>query len=382
MIITVFVTTDSARDHWRAELLEHSWTKSGQAGELVRLVACPASAPLPMHGTARVVRTLPYDPHPYLPDHFPGYNLPAALLEWLVTEPVDASLLLLDLDCVLLQPFLEQVAPGGAAVSAAVSALGNRWPQWPEGQGPFGLADDYLKLQEYCANGDLKPPRVQFPVLIHSADLRKMAARWLEWTGLIRSAVRLVPGPVPDAHKVAYTLAAAEYRIAHRSQKLAAVTSERKAGAAVLDYSLPVESAQGKIVFDPETYSAWSRPNVTQARAGAGREFLAYLDGYISQRESGALLTMRRPRRCYGVREARMPDRMLLEIPGAAEPLQLNASASAIWNLCDNSRSLADIVDVLKGQYDVPREVLCEDIDRIVIHLRSRGALELDIVAS
>jgi len=372
MIITVFVTTDSARDQWRAELLEQSWIDSRQAGELVRLVACRPDATLPMHGTARVVRTLPYDPHPYLRDGFPGYNLPAALLEWLVTESVDASLIVLDLDSVLLQPIVEETAPG--------DAVGNRWPQWPTGQGPFGLPDGYHAIEGYCVNRELKPPRVQFPVLIHSADLRKMAARWLELTGLIRATVRLVPGLVLDAHKVAYTLAAAEYRIPHQTQKLAAATSDRKAGSPVLDYSLPIESTQGKIVFDPETYDPWSRPAVTQARAGAGREFLGYLDNYIGLRESGALLAMRRPRRCHGVREARLPDRMLLEIPGTAEPLQLNASASAIWNLCDNQRNLADIVDLLKAQYDVPREVLCDDIDRIIVHLRSRGAVELDAV--
>jgi hypothetical protein len=374
MIITVFVTTHSARDHWRAELLEQSWIQCGQAGELVRLVACPANATLPLHRVARVVRTLPYDPHPYLADQFPGYNLPAALFEWLITEAVDATLLLLDLDSVLVKPIAEEVVAGGA--------LGNRWQQWPAGQGPFGLGKPYRKLEDYCVNRELKPAKVQFPVLIHSSDLHKMAARWLEWTGLIRSTIRLPQGLVLDAHKLAYTLAAAEYHIPHKAQKLATISSERKVevATAVLDYRLPVESPEGKIVWDPETYQPWSPPDVTRARAGAGREFLRHLDSYISQRESGGLLEMLRPRRCYGVREARMPDRMMLEIPGAAEPLQLNASASAIWQLCDNRRSLAEIVGELQTQYEAPREVLCEDVERTAIHFRSRGAVQLDVI--
>jgi len=372
MIITVFVTTHSARDHWRAELLEQSWIQCGQAGELVRLVASPANATLPLHSVAHVARTLPYDPHPYLADQFPGYNLPAALFEWLITEAVDATLLLLDLDSVLVKPFAKEVGTG--------EALGNPWQRWPAGEGPFGLAEPYRKLADYCVNPQLKPARVQFPVLIHSTDLRKMAARWLEWTGLIRSTIRLPQGSALDAHKLAYTLAAAEYHIPHKAQKLATVSSDRKVGTAVLDYSLPIETPAGKIVWDAETYQPWSRPDMTQARAGAGREFLSYLDNYISQRESGVLLKMLRPRRCYGVREAHMPDRMMLEIPGAAEPLQLNASASAIWKLCDSQRSLADIVEQLQTQYEAPREVLCEDVERIAIHFRSRGALQLDVI--
>jgi hypothetical protein len=285
---------------------------------------------------------------------------------------VDATLLLLDLDSVLIQPVAEEVVAGGA--------LGNRWQSWPAGQGPFGLAEPYRKLESYCVNRELKPAKVQFPLLIHSTDLRKMASRWLEWTGLIRSTIQLPQGKVLDAHKLAYNLAAAEYRIPHKALKLAATSSERKVGTAVLDYSLPIETPAGKIVWDTETYQPWSQTDASQARAGAGREFLRYLDHYISGRESGALLAKLRPRRRYGVREARMPDRMMLEIPGASEPLQLNATASAIWQLCDNQRNLAEIVEQLQTQYEAPREILCEDVERTAIHFRSRGALQLDVV--
>jgi hypothetical protein len=372
MIITVFTTTHSAQDQWRAELLEHSWIQCGQAGELVRLVACPENATVPLHSKARVVRTLPYHPHPYLDDEFPGYNLPASLFEWLVTESVDATLLLLDPQCVMVQAVTDEVAAG--------EALGNRWKDCPSGTGPFGLTEYYGKLKEFAVNPQIKPARVQFPVLIHSSDLRKMAARWLEWTGLIHSMVKLPQGAVIDAHKLAYTLAAAEYRIPHKLKKLANASSDRNASTAVLDYSLPIETPAGKIAWDAETYMPWKRPDVKQARAGAGREFLAHLDAYITQQESGGLLANLRPRRCYGVREGRMPDRMMLEIPGATDPLQLNASASAIWQLCNNQRSLADIVDILQAQFDAPRDVLCEDVERTALHFRNRGALQLDVI--
>ncbi|MEJ8567675.1 PqqD family protein [Elongatibacter sediminis] len=370
MIITVFVSTHSAGDQWRAELLEQAWLESGQPGELLRLVAAPANAALPMHGTARVVRTLPYDPHPYLPDRFSGYKLPAALLEWLVRESVDASLLLLDLESVLLQPLDDEAEPGGA--------VGHRWSDWPEGEGPFGLAEDFTGLQAWCVNRTLEPPRVTFPVMIHSTDLRKMAARWLELTGLIRNLISPDSELANQAHQVAYAVAAAEYRIPHRAKKLAAASTDRRAGAPVLDYGQPIVSARKETVWDAATYRPWTRPDATAARAGAGRDFLSFLEDYVTRRESGALLATRRPRRCHGVREARLPDRMVLEVPGAEELLQLNASAGAIWNLCDNQRTLADIADVLQEQFEVPGDVVCDDVERTVIELHSQGALELD----
>ncbi len=373
MIITVFVSTHTAADQWRAELLEQSWIEAGQSGELVRLVACPPDAELPMHSTARVVRATPCDPHPYIADTFAGYNPPAALLEWLLTEQPNATLLLLDPETIIRQPLTEEVEPGGA--------MGHRWRAWPDGTGPFGLNDRFKPLERYCVDTGLKPPRVELPVVIHSSDLRKMAARWLELTGLIRSYVQLVAGPVLEAHRVAYALAAAEYRVPHRAVKLAAASGDRKSDCAFLDYRQPVESSRGKIVWDAETYSPWSVPDAAAARAGAGRQFLSWLSDYVGARESGALLAGRRPRRCHGVREARLPDRMLLEIPGAAEPLQLNSSASAIWNLCDNQRTVEDMVDRLGKQFDVPRDMLLGDVGRTLILLRSRGALELDRIA-
>ena len=43
MIYTVFSTTDSPYMQWQSELLEYSWKKVGQPGELIRLVARPTT---------------------------------------------------------------------------------------------------------------------------------------------------------------------------------------------------------------------------------------------------------------------------------------------------------------------------------------------------
>ncbi len=372
MIITVFVTTADARDQWRAELLEHTWMQAGQPGELVRLVACPADTALPMHSMARVVRTMPYCPHPYLNDDFHGYNQPAALLEWLFREQVDATLLILDVDTLMLEPVREEVSPG--------AAIGNPWRDWPKGDGPFGLSKDFQNLQAFCINRELKPARLRFPALIHSSDLKKMAARWLELTALIRCEVNCVAGKIHEAHQVAYAIAAAEYRIPHKLRKLAVVPGDRQVDRPLLDYRPPTESAKGEIIWDPETYVPWSECDPSKARAGPGREFLKRLQDYVSLRESGEHLRLRRPLRCHGVREAHLPDRMVLEIPGVEQPLSLNTSAAAIWELCDNQRTLSEIADVLEKQYKVPRKLLCGDIDLAITHLHTGGAVDLETV--
>ena len=83
------------------------------------------------------------------------------------------------------------------------------------------------------------------PLLIHSSDLVKLAARWLELTGIIRTEVRNSAGKNLNASKVAYAIAAAEYRVAHKAQKFSIVPADRKADRPVLDYQVPIESAKG-----------------------------------------------------------------------------------------------------------------------------------------
>jgi hypothetical protein len=69
---------------------------------------------------------------------------------------------------------------------------------------------------------------------------------------------------------------------------------------------------------------------------------------------------------------------MLLEIPEKPEPLSLNHSAAAIWQLCDDERTLADIAEVLADKYEVSRATLCSDIELAINQLRSDGAVDLD----
>jgi len=374
VIYTVFVTGNSEQDQWQAELLEYSWQKVRQAGELVRLVACGTRQALPMHALARVVRTRSWNPHPFLFDHYAAYNTPAALLEWILQERVDGSLLLLDSHNVLFKALNEEVACG--------QAMGNEWGDMPRGgAAPFGLTAEYQYLQAYCVNRTLALEPVQLPLLIHSRDLKKILARWLELTGIMRAQVSTHAGRPGNAHELAYVIAAAEYGIAHQPRKLALTPGDQKADSAVMNYSHPIQSARSKVVWDMQAYQPWAPCQPKDAKAGAGREFLNLLQEYQKLRESFGHFRLRRPRRRQGVREASILDNMVLELPSRAEPLSLNRSAAAIWRLCDNQRTMADIAEALEHTFQVPRQALCPDIELALYQLRVDGALDLEIPA-
>jgi hypothetical protein len=372
MIHTVFVTGNSATEQWQAELLEHSWHQAGQPGELVRLLACPPGTSPPHHNLARVVTTSSWHNHPYLADHYAGYNLPGALLEWLLKERVDATILLLDVDSILLESINEEVAPGGA--------MGNAWKDMPQGDGPFGLPLEYIDLQAYCVNRALTLPQIEFPVLIHSSDLRKLAARWLELTGIIRHSVRFGAKPPCDAVKVGYAIAASEYRIQHASRKLANTGSDRKAVCPVLTYQQPIESAQGHPIFDARTHALGSTVSSVKPAHGAGREFISRLRRFESERESGEYLKYLRPVRRPGVREARVMDQMLLDIRVPPGALTLNPSAAAVWQLCNGQNTLGDIAQVLSKKFNVPTTTMNIDIASAAAMLRGDGAIDLERV--
>jgi len=374
VIYTVFVTGNTEQDQWQAELLEYSWQNVRQAGELVRLVACGAGQALPMHALARVVRTRSWSPHPFLFDHYAAYNTPAALLEWILQERVDASLLLLDSHNVLFNALNEEVACG--------QAVGNEWGDMPRGgDAPFGLPGEYQYLQAYCVNRGLRLPPVQFPLLIHSRDLKKILARWLELTGIIRAQFSTQAGRPGNAHKLAYVIAAAEYGIAHQPRKLALTPGDRKTDSAIMNYSQPIASARSEIIWDMQTYQPWAACQPKDAKAGAGREFLTLLQQYQTLRASFGHFRLRRPRRRMGVREASILDNMLLEVPSRAEPLSLNRSAAAIWRLCDNQRTMADIAEALEEKFQVPHQALCADVELALHQLKIDGAIDLEISA-
>ncbi len=373
MIQTVFIAGNSATAHWQASLLEYSWQCSGQPGELIRLFPAASSTPLPVHKLAQVVRTMDWETHPYLLDQCEAYNTPASLLEWLLRDKPDTTILLLRPDSVFQQPIATELNSG--------EAIGNGGMQFTSGDAAFGLANEYRNLQAYCVNRSLELPRVQMPLLIHAKDLVKLCARWLELIGIIRMEAHLAAGPAPDAQELAYAIAAAEYRIPHKVEALTSVDAQAHSECPVLSYTQPIESPAGRILFDPATYSPGDAlPADTDLSAG-GRQIIDYLARFEAERSDGQLLRRLRPQPLPGVRQAQVLDQLYLETGSPPRLMTLNASAGEIWKRCDGVSSLYDIADNLQKEFDVPMSTMVVDVEQTALSLKQDGVLELEPIA-
>lgn len=371
MIFTVFAAAPEPRNQWRAELVEYSWRRLRQPGELIRLVPMAPGQAAPSHLAARVVETLAWNPHPYTDDAYAGYELPAAVQEWLFRERVEGTVLLLGAAMVLQSAVTEEVTPG--------NVLATPWAEMPRGgDGPFGLNPELKFLECYCVNRDLPLAPARLPMLIHTSDLRRVAARWAELTAIIRAEHKGVHGPLCDASRVAYTIAAAEYRLQHHLIDLGIGTDGARSDAVVIDYSRPIESPRREIVWDGQVYEPGSDVDPEKARPGVGRDFLALLNELVTRSRSGADMAVIRPIRRPGVREARIVEDLHLEIPGFSEPIVLNHSAATIWELCDGKRTVAEIVAELGRRFDAPHETLSAAVESTTKELGSTGALVLE----
>ena len=371
MIYTVFCTAAGGDMNWQAELLEYSWSRVRQPGELVRLVATLPGHAAPGRRLARLVQTLSWSPHPYTGDAYPPYNKAAGLLEWLFEERVEGTVLLLDAPSVFRAPVPAEARRGQASARP--------WPDRPRGTGPFGLSADFEFLAAFCVDRTLELADVTLPVLIHAADLRKMAARWLELMSIIRAETAGAgQAPLAHAEAIAYLIAAAEAGIQHRELDLCVGTEALHSPAPLLAYDRPVASAEGGLAWDPLAYRSWAPVQPERAPAGTGRELLSLLAEFIASREQGFELALQIPRRCEGVREGKILGSLFLEIPGRAETVSLNASGAAIWDTCDGARSFTEINRELEARFQMPTGSLRADVEIVIKRLERIGALRLD----
>jgi len=348
VIFSAFCTGAGGEAPWRAQLLGYSWGRARQPGELVHLHAQGTAAP-PSHPLARVMETQRWSPHPYTGDPYPPYQTAAGLLEWLFVDRIEGTVLVLEPSNVFLGPVSDEVRPG--------QARGTPWNQLPRGDGPFGLGPGFEFLTGVCVDRTLALPAVKLPVLIHSTDLRRLAARWLELTSIIRAETTGEPaGPRADADRVAYAIAAAEARVPHASLDL---------GVADANLQLPSGTA-----WDPDVDGPWNQPGAEPALATLLAEF-------VQRRARGLDLSLLRPHRQKGVREGKILGSMFLEIPGREDTVSLNASGAAIWEVCDGTRSLAEVNQELEARFDMPPGSLRADVEVVIKRLERIGALRL-----
>jgi hypothetical protein len=241
---TVFSAGASLYQRWQAELLAYSHHKAGQPGPLTWLLSSCEGLHSPFAGDAFL--TEPYFPHPLSGDHYTAYNKPKALSAWLEeAPPKEEAVLILDPDCVFLEPLADSVVRGN----------------------PLAQPMSYLEpahernrafVKKHCANPELVDG-VGIPILIHRDDLREVALLWLKKTEEIRDdpESRMWAGWI--AEMWAYAFAAAEVGIEHTVRELARVPTEDRADLPIIHYCYSSSDAEGRWRWDKQTYRPWER---------------------------------------------------------------------------------------------------------------------------
>ncbi len=380
MFYTVFSTNDSPYMQWQSDLLEYTWNQVGQEGVLIRLVATDKPDQLPQQKHAHSFATDLWDVHPDTGDAYPIYNKPASLLEWVFKDRPDGTVLILDPDCVFRAPVTQRVAPGYPA--------SQKWIDCrlvdPGGNNPFGLGEDFAFLNDHCARTDLSADPVMIPTLIHTTDLRRIGARWLELCSVMRQHFRNSDGePMWESDMFAYVAACAEYGLRHQPISLGICTNwkpEDVPDAPIIHYCQPILANDGREIFSKHFYRTWERPDEAAVPVeDYGRDLVRIVNDFIDD-ENGIVRPASldsRPKWRKGVMEGRVVDDMLLEIPADARSLWLNGSGKAIWELCDGSHSVDEIATSLSRKYSTNGHDLTADVQSTVGQLRAAGFLDL-----
>jgi len=85
-----------------------------------------------------------------------------------------------------------------------------------------------------------------------------------------------------------------------------------------------------------------------------------------------------RPCRRADAIRGELPDgEVVISVPGADRALILNAVADAVLELCDGTRTIAEIGEFVRATVSVPRSAEVErDIERVLEQLAAAGVVE------
>jgi len=81
------------------------------------------------------------------------------------------------------------------------------------------------------------------------------------------------------------------------------------------------------------------------------------------------------PKQAFGFFVEEMEGENLLYRLGTHKAIHLNETATLIWKLCDGSRSVQDIVDLLRKEFPASEADIAVDVREAVELLAGEGAL-------
>ncbi|MDA9981999.1 UDP-N-acetylglucosamine-transferase, partial [Gammaproteobacteria bacterium] len=269
MIYSVICTDNGANIHWQSELLEYSWSRVNQSGELIRLVSCEAHEDLPEHKYTKVIRTRPTSIHPDSGDGYLPYNRLFSFRQWLEEYQPQGTVLILDPDCVFRKPLNIEVQED--------RPIGQHWLD-------FGISDSFrnaIKNASDVKTGDLQP--LTWPVLIDCNDLQKIISRWIDLTAAIREKTKGW-----ESDMFAFTVASKEHGLEFDLQTHTAWTpwpNEKVADASIIHYCQKIMSDDGQQLWWKQAYRPWDRVENTQADQEYCCDLLRLVDEHAAIRQ-------------------------------------------------------------------------------------------------
>lgn len=255
-IHTVVCTDTNPYGTWQTEFLEHTWVRSAMPGELIRLVGAPDDRPLPVHPTARVIRTSATNRHPGLKGDYTPINRLLSLSEWLERDRPVGTILIVDCDMVFRAP-IDRRAEAGRPIGQTWWDFdwhsGGQWAQAAASLSPGTVG----RLQA-----------VTWPMLIHTFDLRRIIGRWIDLTVALRNETGAW-----ESDMVALPIALAEHGLTCDLDMLAAWMpwpDEVVGDAPIIHYCQPVLDRDGNRLWYKQGYEPWTGTGVDPADAALG----------------------------------------------------------------------------------------------------------------
>ncbi|MFK7918853.1 MAG: hypothetical protein AB8G14_12290 [Ilumatobacter sp.] len=245
-LYSVVCTDTNPYGTWQTEFLEHTWVRANMPGELLRLVGTPNGEELPLHQTARVVRTTATNSHPRLNAEYTGMNRLHSLAYWLEHERPVGTVLILDCDFAFRAPLVTRSEPG--------SPIGQTWYD-------FTWSGHWGDLAEEISPG-VRPAlqAVTWPLLIHTFDLRRVIDRWVEVTARVRSQ-----SGAWESDMIALPIVLAEYRLQCELKMLAAWMpwpDDVVGDAPIIHYCQPIRDRVGNTLWYKQQYTPWEPVDV------------------------------------------------------------------------------------------------------------------------
>ncbi|KAG5028457.1 hypothetical protein AAZX31_05G070000 [Glycine max] len=211
-IHTIFSTECTPYFDWQTVGLMHSFRRSGQPGNITRLLSCSDEdlRQYKGHDLAPTHYVPSMSRHPLTGDWYPAINKPAAVLHWLNHVNIDAEfIVILDADMILRGPITpwEFKAARSHPVSTPYDYL-------------IGCDNELAKLHtshpEAC-------DKVGGVIIMHIDDLRKFAMLWLHKTEEVRADrahyARNITGDIYESGWISemygYSFGAAELKLRH-----------------------------------------------------------------------------------------------------------------------------------------------------------------------